>query len=88
MTDIGGVYTALRLGNKYNREQVHDIFDLNSPFKSGTGTWGLQGIVKVPNRVKDYVFFVTFGQSQAGHEFKEEITDDGKSWVTQTLLIL
>ncbi|USL34824.1 hypothetical protein [Priestia megaterium] len=61
----------------YNRQEVHYIFDPNSTFKSGTGTWGLQGILKIPNKEKDYVFFVTFGQSQSGHTFEEGITEDG-----------
>ncbi|QLK09356.1 hypothetical protein BMG_6129 (plasmid) [Priestia megaterium] len=68
----------------YNRQEVHDIFDPASTFRSGTGTWGLQGIVKIPNREKDYIFFVTFGQSQSGHTFEEEITEDGiLTWQSQ-----
>jgi hypothetical protein len=68
----------------YDRQEVHDIFDPTSTFKSGTGTWGLQGIIKLPNREKDYVFFVSFGQSQSGHTFEEEITEDGiLTWQSQ-----
>lgn len=68
----------------YNRQEVHDIFDPNSTFKSGTGTWGLQGILKIPKREKDYVFFVTVGQSQSGHTFEEGITEDGiLTWQSQ-----
>lgn len=68
----------------YNREEVHDLFDPDSKFTQGTGTWGLQGVVKIPNREKDYVFFVTCGQKQADHTFEEEITEDGiLTWQSQ-----
>lgn len=74
----------LRQFEKYDRKDVHDIFDPYSNFVPGTGTWGMQGIVKVPNREKDYVFFVTFGQKQADHSFDEEITADGiLTWQSQ-----
>jgi hypothetical protein len=49
----------MQIGNMYTRKDVHDIFEPNTPFRSGTGTWGLQGIIKIPNRINDYVFFVT-----------------------------
>jgi hypothetical protein len=61
----------------YSREEVHDIFDPDSSFIPQAGTWGLQGIVKVPDRPGDYVFFVSFGQRQSGHEFDEGITTEG-----------
>lgn len=68
----------------YDRSEVHDIFSPQTPFKAQTGTWGLQGIVKVPNRIKDYVLFVTFGQQQAGHIFDEGITEEGiLAWQSQ-----
>jgi hypothetical protein len=67
----------LILYKDYSREEVHDIFDPESTFTPQAGTWGLQGIVELPNRVGDYVFFVTFGQKQAAHEFDEGITVDG-----------
>lgn len=53
-------------------------------FVPQAGTWGLQGIVGVPDRPSDYVFFVTFGQAQGDHEFDEFITDEGVlSWQSQ-----
>jgi hypothetical protein len=61
----------------YTREEVHDLFDPTSQFTPQAGTWGLQGIVEIPRRPRDYVFFVTFGKSQASHEFDEGITPDG-----------
>jgi Domain of unknown function (DUF3883)/Domain of unknown function (DUF3427) len=48
-----------------------------STFTPQAGTWGLQGFVEVPDRPRDYVFFVTFGRKQADHEFDEGITADG-----------
>ena len=52
----------------YSREEVHNIFSGDSTFTPQAGTWGLQGIVSIPDRDGDYVFFVTFGQSQSGHD--------------------
>ena len=74
----------LELFEKYSRKDVHDIFEPSTNFTSGTGTWGIQGIVKINNAYKDYVFFVTFGRSQAGHAFVEEVYEDGSiTWQTQ-----
>ena len=46
----------------YTRENVHDIFDPDSPFTRSSGTWGISGIIRVPERPGDFVLFVTFGQ--------------------------
>ena len=68
----------------YSREEVHDIFSPDSMFTPQAGTWGLQGIVSIPDRDGDYVFFMTFGQSQSRHRFDEYITTDGMlSWQSQ-----
>ncbi|MGE7609648.1 DUF3427 domain-containing protein [Peribacillus frigoritolerans] len=73
----------LELFKQYNRKDVHNIFDPYSPFTSGSGTWGIHGIVKIPNR-EGYVFFVTFGQKMLGHEFEEEVTEEGVlTWQSQ-----
>src|SRR5215472_3108956 len=56
------------------RSTISSTAILNSPPR---GTWGLQGIIQIPERAQDYVFFVTFGQKQAEHEFDEGITADG-----------
>ncbi|TQR44893.1 DUF3427 domain-containing protein [Paenibacillus popilliae] len=78
------IQKVLQLHELYSRKDVHDIFDPTSNFKPGTGTWGIQGIVKVPNREADYVFFVTFGQKQDTHSFVEDITTDGVlTWQSQ-----
>ncbi|WP_447403034.1 hypothetical protein ACE1MS_23525 (plasmid) [Lysinibacillus sp. fkY74-1] len=53
-------------------------------FTIGDGNWGLHGLVKIPKREQDYVFFVTFGQKQLGHNFDESITEDGiLTWQSQ-----
>ena len=44
---------------------------LETKFTPQAGTWGLQGIVRIPDRAADWVFFVTFGQVQGEHEFDE-----------------
>ncbi|MBO8161743.1 MAG: DUF3427 domain-containing protein [Thermosipho sp. (in: Bacteria)] len=74
----------LKKYEEYSREEVHDIFDPFTKFTPQTGSWGLRGIVKIPNRENDYVFFVTYGQSQAGHTFDEKITQSGiLTWQSQ-----
>ena len=53
-------------------------------FTPQAGTWGLHGIVKIPDREGDFVFFVTFGQEQGDHAFDESITTEGEfSWQSQ-----
>jgi hypothetical protein len=67
----------LILYEDYSRKEVHDVFDPDSKFTPQAGTWGLQGIIEIPERAGDYVFFVTYGQRQATHEFDEGITAEG-----------
>lgn len=75
---------TLTLWSDYTREDVHSIFSPNSTFTPQAGTWGLQGIVRIPDREGDWVFFVTFGQQQGDHAFDESITDEGVlSWQSQ-----
>jgi hypothetical protein len=69
----------------YARDEVHDLFHPTFAFTPQAGTWGLQGIIEIPDRPHDYVFFVTFGKSQAAHQFDEGITRDGIfRWQSQT----
>ena len=75
---------ALALYEDYSREEVHGIFSPETVFVPQAGTWGLQGVVPIPDRPGDYVFFVTFGQSQGEHRFDEGITSEGVlSWQSQ-----
>ncbi len=68
----------------YTREQVHDIFAPGTRFLPQTGTWGLHGIIRVPGRTADWVFFVTFGKSQARHTFEEHVSTEGiLQWQSQ-----
>jgi hypothetical protein len=67
----------LVLYDDYTREEVHDVFDPDSTFAPQAGSWGLWGIVEIPGRPRDYLFLVTFGQKQAGHEFDEGISAEG-----------
>ncbi|MDG1097160.1 MAG: DUF3427 domain-containing protein [Methylophilaceae bacterium] len=74
----------LILYQEYSRDEVHDIFSPDTKFTPQTGTWGLHGIVKIPDRDGDFVFFVTYGQSQSNHDFDESVTEDGVlSWQSQ-----
>jgi hypothetical protein len=44
----------------------------------------VQGIIKIPERPNDFIFFVTYGQQQGEHVFEEGITEDGVlSWQSQ-----
>jgi hypothetical protein len=75
---------TLQLWHEYTREEVHSIFSPETAFTPRSGTWGLQGMVRVPSRIGDWVFFVTFGQAQGEHVFDESITDEGVlSWQSQ-----
>jgi hypothetical protein len=74
----------LKLWDFYSRNDVHGIFSSHTKFTPQAGTWGLQGIVRVPSRDGDFVFFVTLGQSQGDYFFDESITSDGVlSWQSQ-----
>jgi hypothetical protein len=74
----------LRLYDDYSREEVHDVFAPDTVFTPQSGTWGIRGIVPIPDRPGDFVFFVTLGQEQAGHVFDEGITEDGVlTWQSQ-----
>ncbi|HSF30417.1 MAG TPA: DUF3427 domain-containing protein [Candidatus Tectomicrobia bacterium] len=75
---------SLVLYHDYMREDVHDMFASDAPFTAQSGTWGLHGIIAVPDRPGDFLFFVTFGQQQGDHVFDEGITDTGVlSWQSQ-----
>jgi hypothetical protein len=61
----------------YSREAVHDLFDPNSLFTRGAGSWGISGLIEIPGRPGDFVFLVTFGSKQGDHEFDEGISAEG-----------
>jgi hypothetical protein len=68
----------------YTRREVHGIFSPETTFTPGSGTFGFAGTVSIPGQKGDFVFFVTFGQKQAHHEFVESVTEDGVlSWQSQ-----
>ena len=74
----------LSLYHKFTRKEVHDYFVPNGKFTPNAGTWGLHGWVKIQNTDSDYVFFVTYGQSQGDHIFQEGISKDGiLTWQSQ-----
>ena len=75
---------TLQLWQEYTREEVHSIFSPETTFTPQRGTWGMHGMVRVPSRPGDWVFFVTYGQAQGEHVFDESITDEGVlSWQSQ-----
>jgi hypothetical protein len=79
-----GLTRPLERFSEYSRKEAHDIFAPETPFTPQSGTWGIQGIIEIPERPKDFVFFVTLGQSQGDHRFAEGITEDGVlTWQSQ-----
>jgi len=70
-----GPVRPLHLFDDYSRRDVHDIFDPDSDFTPGAGSWGLAGIIE--HQPGDFVLFVTFGQEQGEHQFDESVTTDG-----------
>ncbi|WP_026523268.1 DUF3427 domain-containing protein [Butyrivibrio sp. MB2005] len=74
----------LQLYSAYSRQDVHDIFEPNTKFTPQAGSWGLHGIVGLKDNPGDYVLFVTIGKKVAGHDFVEEVFDDGSfTWQSQ-----
>jgi hypothetical protein len=74
----------LELWTEYSREEIHGIFSPETKFTPQAGTWGMHGIIPVPNREGDWVFIVTYGNKQGDHTFDESITEDGVlSWQSQ-----
>lgn len=70
--------------NNYSREDLHNIYSPTSKYSPGAGIWGVRGIIRIPNTDKDFVFFITKGAKEAGHQFKEGITADGiLTWQSQ-----
>ena len=66
------------------RADIHELFVPAEQFTAQAGTWGLHGIVAIPNRPGDYVFFVTYGQKQGTHEFDEGVTEESVlTWRSQ-----
>ena len=74
----------LELNKFYTRKDIHDIFAPDAEFTQGSGRWGSWGILPIPDRNNDFIFFVTYGQSVGKHKFDEGITEDGVlSWQSQ-----
>lgn len=64
--------------NRYNREEIHNIFSPNTKFTPNSGVWGIKGIVPIHKEyTTDYIFFVTYGSKQSGYEFNETIDESG-----------
>ena len=75
---------GLELYEDYTRADVHQLFAPEQNFHPGGGTWGLQGIVPLPNRSADFIFYVSFGRTIADHDFDEGISPSGVlTWQSQ-----
>ena len=69
---------------RYTRKDIHDIFSPDTKFIAGAETWGLQGIIRVPRTQHDYIFLITYGKKESGHEFDENIDENGiLTWQSQ-----
>jgi Domain of unknown function (DUF3883)/Domain of unknown function (DUF3427) len=80
----GGTVLNLELWQTYDRRTVHDIFEPETTFIPQSGSWGLWGIIRLRSAPDDFVFFVTFGQSQSGHDFDESVSEDAVlTWQSQ-----
>jgi hypothetical protein len=67
----------LRIHEGYHREEIHDIFEPDTPFVPQRGRWGVWGLIELRDRPGDYVFLVTFGQRQGAHDFDEGVSVEG-----------
>lgn len=75
---------TLKLSSKYTRREVHSIFSPETKFTPQAGSWGLHGIIPVPDRPMDFVFFVTLGKQESGFKFDESVDDNGVlTWQSQ-----
>lgn len=75
---------ALNLFEDYTREDVRNIFAPEDRFTRGAGTWGHAGIIRIPKRPGDFIFFVSYGRTQGEHLFDEGISKDGTvRWQSQ-----
>lgn len=78
-----GVDEGLVIYQKYNRKSVSKIFDPDCIFKTGSGKWGLPGIISHAPCKNDYIFFVTL-DGKAGNDYEDYLTEDGVLiWMSQ-----
>jgi hypothetical protein len=71
------VARQLALYGDYTRKEVHDLLDPGAQFSRSSGVWGMQGIIPLIGRPKDFVLFVSYGRSQGEHSFDEGISAEG-----------
>ena len=50
----------LTLYEKYNREGVQELFQPDYIFKQGTGTWGFQGVIQLPNKQNERLIYANY----------------------------
>lgn len=75
---------SLKQYEMYSREEVHEIFSPDTPFTPQSGSWGLHGVIRLPHRQNDFVFFCTLGKQQGDYKFDESISSEGVlSWQSQ-----
>ncbi|MEA1080759.1 DUF3883 domain-containing protein [Marinobacter qingdaonensis] len=78
---------GLILHGNYSRRDAWKILGEGDTFRAGSGTWGLQGIIRDRPLPGDAVLFVTLG-SYEGNQYEDAVTEDGaliwKSQAEQT----
>ncbi len=67
----------LILYENYSRKDVHDIFAPDTPFTPSRGAWGMQGIIKIPDRPKDFIFFSPMDNNRGSMYSKRELPKMG-----------
>lgn len=60
----------------YSREEVAAILAPEASFTTGSGSWGLSGIISKAPGERDFVFFVTLGMHES-NDYDDALTEDG-----------
>jgi hypothetical protein len=67
----------LALYQQYDRKDISQIFEPGATYTSGSGRWGISGIVETPKGSRNFVFLVTLDKPHNGNPYKDELTEDG-----------
>ena len=71
-----GQSDGLKLYELYSREDAQKLLGPDDTFTKGSGTWGIQGIIRDRPSQGDVVLFVTLG-THDGNNYDDALTEDG-----------